>query len=304
MISFGAESSPRPRHSRLLLTSALALVLSAVPVSISTDTPVPDWQSALAQGNGGGNGGGHGGGGQGGGHGPGGNGGGHGRGVADQARAKHGPQHPGSNGQGPAGAGGYQDVTEFMDSVRSGRAFGLERRDERVAAAQERYQAALGDRGRHAGLDRDRIGAFAHQFAPEETSALIGRGWKGPAARAAGFRSHGERVRTMVELSKRLGYGARIGALQANFGTPYENDIAALEDRLAAAEAAGDDAEVARLEAELAAAIANAKPGAGPDDSWATADLDVNDDGVVDGRDLEALDQAGSANDAEQASAS
>ena len=304
MTSFRAESSPPPRHSRLLLTSALALVLSAVPVSISTDTPVPDWQSALAEGNGGGNGGGHGGGGQGGGHGPGGNGGGHGRGVADQARAKHGPQHPGSNGQGPAGAGGYQDVTEFMDSVRSGRAFGLERRDERVAAAQERYQAALGDRGRHAGLDRDRIGAFAHQFAPEETSALIGRGWKGPAARAAGFRSHGERVRTMVELSKRLGYGARVGALQANFGTPYENDIAALQDRLAAAEAAGDDAEVARLEAELAAAIANAKPGAGPDDSWATADLDVNDDGVVDGRDLEALDQAGSADDAEQASAS
>lgn len=40
------------------------------------------------------------------------------------------------------------------------------------------------------------------------------------------------------------------------------------------------------------------------DDSWATADLDVNDDGVVDGRDLEALDQAGSADDAEQASAS
>ena len=33
-----------------------------------------------------------------------------------------------------------------------------------------------------------------------------------------------------------------------------------------------------------------AKPGKGPDDSWATADLDVNDDRTVDARDLEALD--------------
>jgi hypothetical protein len=29
----------------------------------------------------------------------------------------------------------------------------------------------------------------------------------------------------------------------------------------------------------------------GPDDSWATADLDVNGDGTVDAGDLEALDQ-------------
>jgi hypothetical protein len=42
---------------------------------------------------------------------------------------------------------------------------------------------------------------------------------------------------------------------------------------------------------ELAQAIENAKPGKGPDDFWATTDLDVNDDGVVDKRDLDALDQ-------------
>ena len=109
----------------------------------------------------------------------------------------------------------------------------------------------------------------------------------------------------MVELSKRLGYGARVGALQANFGTPYENDIAALQQQLAAAQAADDDAEVERLEAELAAAVANAKPGTGPDDSWATADLDVNDDGVVNQRDIEALDQAaGTDEGADEASAS
>jgi hypothetical protein len=107
----------------------------------------------------------------------------------------------------------------------------------------------------------------------------------------AGFKNHGERTRTMVELAKRLGYGARVGAHQANFGTPFENGIADLQAQLAAAEAAGNLAEVERLENELAHAIENAKPGKGPDDSWATADLDVNNDGVVDKRDLDALDE-------------
>jgi hypothetical protein len=95
----------------------------------------------------------------------------------------------------------------------------------------------------------------------------------------------------MVELAKRLGYSPRVGAMQANFGTPFETGIADLQDELAAARAAGDQAEVERLEAKLDAAIDAAKPGKGPDDSWATADLDVNDDRTVDARDLEALDQ-------------
>jgi hypothetical protein len=111
----------------------------------------------------------------------------------------------------------------------------------------------------------------------------------GPSA--GGFKNHGERTRTMVELAKRLGYGARVGAHQANFGTPFENGIADLQAQLAEAKAAGNQAEVERLENELAQAIENAKPGKGPDDSWATADLDVNDDGVVDKRDLDALDE-------------
>jgi hypothetical protein len=109
--------------------------------------------------------------------------------------------------------------------------------------------------------------------------------------RDGGFKNHGERTRTMVELAKRLGYGARVGAHQANFGTPFENGIADLQAQLAEAEAAGNQAEVERLENELAQAIENAKPGNGPDDSWATADLDVNDDGVVDKRDLDALEE-------------
>jgi hypothetical protein len=122
---------------------------------------------------------------------------------------------------------------------------------------------------------------------------LMGKGQNrhGQGRSDGGFKNHGERTRTMVELAKRLGYGARVGAHQANFGTPFENGIADLQAQLAAAQAAGNQAEVERLEHELAQAIENAKPGKGPDDSWATADLDVNDDGVVDKGDLDALDE-------------
>ena len=67
----------------------------------------------------------------------------------------------------------------------------------------------------------------------------------------------------MVELAKRLGYGARVGAHQANFGTPFENGIADLQAQLAEAKAAGNQAEVERLEHELAQAIEEAKPGKG-----------------------------------------
>ena len=81
-----------------------------------------------------------------------------------------------------------------------------------------------------------------------------------------GFKNHGERTRTMVELAKRLGYGARVGAHQANFGTPFENGIADLQAQLAEAKAAGNQAEVERLENALAQAIENAKPGKGRDE--------------------------------------
>jgi hypothetical protein len=286
----------RMRLERVLLTSALALVLTTLPGSMSTDGPPLGWQTAVARG--------------GGGDGPGGgNGNGHGGGRGDHgsdASARGGPDHGPGRGHGygqgrdhggQAGdARGYHDLNEFVDSFRSGKALGLERRDERIDQARGRYEAALGraNQIKQAGYGEpphDQVGPAAHGFSPEETKALMERGWKGPSARSAGFRNHGERVRTMVELSKRLGYGAHVGALQANFGTPYENDIAALQDQLTEAQATGDVAEVERLEAELAEAIENAKPGQGPDDSWATADLDVNDDGVVDKQDLEALEQ-------------
>ena len=297
--SFRSGRLPRPRLKRLLLAGTVALALSALPVSMSAQGLTPHWQSAFARGGDGSGGGGAGG------HGPGGASGAHGRDAAKEARGQHGPNRLETGGPGQAAdAPGYHDVDEFLDTVRSGKAFGLERRDERVAAARERYEAALDKtaRGSHAahGFSPEAVGPVAHRFSPEESRALIERGWKGPSARNDGFRNHGERVRTMVELAKELGYGARVGALQANFGTPYETGIAALEAQLAEARAAGDQAEVERLEAELAEAIEKAKPGNGPDDSWASADLDVNHDGMVDRRDLDALEETGAGADQEQ----
>jgi hypothetical protein len=278
-------------NSQVLVTSALALTLTAMPIGIDASDPGLQWQTAIAR-----NGDGGGGNGQGGGHGNGGGNAGNGHGNAGERGGPgrdHAHGHDNDHG-GPQGrAQGYHDVDELVDSVRSGKALGLERRDERIDRARERYAAARGktEPARHGLQGTDEAGPAAHRLSPEETKALMERGWKGPATRDAGFRNHGERVRTMVELSKRLGYGARVGALQANFGTPQENRITALQAELAQARAAGDQAAVARLESALAEAIAKAKPGNGPDDSWATADLDVNEDGVVDRRDLEALEQ-------------
>jgi hypothetical protein len=282
---------------RFLLAGSAALTLLAAPASVLVDDSHLGfaWQAALAkndgggQGKGGGNGGGNGGG-RGGGHGTGQE---HGRG--------HGFDH---GGPGPETAT-FDSVDQFRDAIRSGHAFGRGRHDARMDAAKGRYSDALEPPGRaraqvpagfskQHGPDLDRGAAYG--LARDETRALIDRGWKGPKTKD-GFKNHGQRTRTMVELAKRLGYSPRVGAMQANFGTPFENGIADLQDQLAEARAAGNQAEVERLEAKLETAIAAAKPGKGPDDSWATADLDVNDDRTVDARDLDALDQAQAANE-------
>ena len=298
--------TPRPACSRsrsgstvrrMLLAGGAALTLIAMPAGFSIDDGQLGlaWQAALAKNDGGGqgNGGGHGGG-NGGGNG-GGQGGGHGQGA--------GQAHGRGHGSGQGGGVGpdtktYDSMDEFRGEVGNGHAFGRGRHDARTDEAKGRYRDALESSGpkrtqvpagftkRHGpGLDR----GAAYGLAPDETQALIERGWKGPKTQA-GFKNHGQRTRTMVELAKRLGYSPRVGAMQANFGTPYENGIADLQQQLADARAAGNQAEVARLEAKLDAAIAAAKPGKGPDDSWATTDLDVNNDRTVDARDLEALD--------------
>lgn len=102
------------------------------------------------------------------------------------------------------------------------------------------------------------------------------------------FRNHGARVSTSVALSKELGYGARVGAMQGNFGTPQETGIRALEDRIAALEAdpTTDPRVIDALEAELAERTAAVKPGTGPTGGWESTNLDVDGDGVVDEHDL------------------
>jgi hypothetical protein len=281
---------------RLLLAGSAALTLIAVPVGFSVDDAQLGlaWHAALAkndgggQGNGGGNGGGHGGGNGGG------RGGGHGAGQA----SGHGHGSGNGGGVGPD-TKTYDSMDQFMGEVGNGHAFGRGRHDAPTDAAKGRYRDALEAPGQTrkqvpAGFTkrhgRDLDGGAAYGLAPDETQTLMKRGWKGPKTQT-GFKNHGQRTRTMVELAKRLGYNPRVGAMQANFGTPFENGIADLQAQLAEARAAGNQAEVERLEAKLDAAIRAAKPGKGPDDSWATVDLDVNDDRVVDARDLEALDR-------------
>ena len=252
----------RPMPGRLALAAGTALALIAAPVAFSPHSLTLAWQVAAAKNDGGG-----GGGGGGGGHG---NGGGHGKGQ-DASR----------------GHGRSDDLGAW--------AYGRDRRDDRIEHARQRYDAAIGHAagfGHGPTGDDDRA---AHRFSADETHQLIERGWRARAVSDAGFRNHGERVRTMVELAKQLGYGGKVGALQANFGTPYENGIAQIEADLEAARAdlaAGDDqaaGRVAELEAQLDAAVAAAKPGNGANHDWARADLDVNGDGLVDRSDLDAL---------------
>jgi hypothetical protein len=243
----------RIRAGRWLLTGGMTAALIAIPVASQHDPFGIVWRTALA----------------------------------GSAGAEHGSfRGPGDSIHGAAG-----------------RAFGREHRDGRLEEARARYNQSLdhrrggGPRGRGAfGLRLP--GPEAHRLSPQETKHLIGHGWRPGREPGPGFRNHRERVRTMVELSKRLGHGAQVGALQASFGTPQETGIASLAAELAMAHAELDanpeDPEAAawvdELEMELAVAIDCARPGPGADRSWARADLDVNGDGVVDPRDLAALD--------------
>jgi hypothetical protein len=280
-----------PTLAHLILAAGTAIALISAPVSLEPGSLAVTWQAAHGK-NDGGNGGGHGGG-NGGGNG-GGRGG--GNGASERGHGGHGVAQGRAQGQSHGHDKEYQDLDQLVDAVRSGKAFGRERQDERIEQARQRYGQARGHGGRGSrGADED-ARQVAHRFSAAEAHALIERGWRAQAP-ADGFKNHGERVQTMVELAKRLGYGAKVGALQANFGTPFENDIARIEAELAQPDL--DPSRRAELEAELDATIAAAKPGNGANRDWARADLDVNDDGVVDRRDLGALDagrEAGSEN--------
>ena len=99
------------------------------------------------------------------------------------------------------------------------------------------------------------------------------------------FRNHGDRVSTFVALAKSLGLGASTGAMQANFGTPFENGLVATDPDTGEFLKDPDTGEfiIDATDEEIAAV----KPGSGPKSGWETAtELDVNMDGVVDRLDL------------------
>ena len=222
-----------------------------------------------------------------------------GRDRGDRDRGDRGGKSDRSGGSGDRGkgiAGNHRSLSTTFDDVRSGRAFGFGQKDRRIERAKDRYGKGLVQKGNRSSRDLSTNpdgSRVAHRFTKKQTDELIGRGWKTDKS-VDGFVNHGDRVRTMVALAKALGYDASVGALQANFGTPMENGIAALQDELAAAKAEAEtdpDAalKVQELEAQLATAIESAKPGDEAAGDWATADLDVNDDGIVDRADLAAL---------------
>jgi hypothetical protein len=185
-------------------------------------------------------------------------------------------------------SGGFDDIETLFETL------GGAARADPLAEAKRRHRLAVGGAGE--GLAG--VGDVALAFSPSESSELIARGWPTPGLPANGFGSDGQRLRTMIALARRLGYGARTGALQARFGTPYELGIAEVEVELETARvaltAAPQDPEAAawveELETEIAVLAAAAKPGNGPSARWARANLDVNGDGGVDPADLAALD--------------
>ncbi|MEZ5862236.1 MAG: hypothetical protein R3D25_02570 [Geminicoccaceae bacterium] len=306
----------------LILTSlALALLLTTAPLPrVSVDGVVIGAMAWAGGGNGNGNGGnGNSGNGQGGGNG---NGSDHGSGKSDSNgksgdRSGRGHRSDASSVDGPGrGHGRLQEIEAALSDFFSPRGNGRGSAGVK-AEARERY-AALD--GRTAAMGRaerssESFGRRQVVLDADLADALVRSGWHGSGRSVPdGFRNHGDRVRTMVELAKTLGYGAHVGALQANFGaapgtvepTPPSADRAALAEELADARAelealqtAGvDDTQavqdrIAELEQELAALDA---PTSAPewDGDWRTADLDVNDDGRVDHADLD-LARAGTA---------
>lgn len=219
--------------------------------------------------------------------GKGGDGGGHGNGGG--SRGENGGR---GHGPGDSGGGGRGATSHAEAGGRGKGADGTPAHDARFADAQDRYRGALGhQRSVGQGLKGREAVTPAATLDAAQTASLIGLGWEPPAPT---FRNHGQRVRTMVALAKELGYPASVGAMQANFGTPFENGVASLTVELETASAAASAAptdpslqlEVARLEAALAAAVA-AMP-ASSFAGWSAVDLDVTDDGVVDAADLEA----------------
>jgi hypothetical protein len=299
--------APR-RRSRWLLACAIALAVAFTP---AVDLVDDAWAKG-GNGNGGSNGGGGNSGGNGGGGNSGNSGGGNGAG-----RGGEGGGFAGGHGRGGVEkaersqerGGPSADVGTMIGSLRDAFNPGAAKRE-----ARERYAAAAGWSGQSSSTGRGRgFGRPSHEVDNATTASLVALGWEAPEAVAdTGFRNHGHRVSSMVEIAKALGYGAHVGALQANFGTaaaPTTEDgdavtherlsaeIGQLEAALAAVEdPEGEEAAAMRerlgdLESELAGLDAETPEWNG---DWRTANLDITGDGVVDLADLDAARQLGS----------
>jgi hypothetical protein len=167
------------------------------------------------------------------------------------------PDRDAEVGRGSGKAKGHEQASGASEPKGQGR--GLERVIERLAgqdrgSARSRYEQASGRKGPHR-ADADRVEVeIVVELTPAQTGALMRQGWARREPLDSGWRNHGERVRTMVAIAKALGHPASVGALQANFGTPYENGLEPAP--------AGD---------------------------WTVVGLDINGDGRVDRLDLAAL---------------
>ncbi len=134
------------------------------------------------------------------------------------------------------------------------------------------------DNGHH--LGHERSGANAARTAPrlsDDETATILTNLTPPSERVEPlFSNHGQRVRTYVAIARALGLSPSVGAMQANFGNPLENELVVYS-----AGAYTDAVGVTE------ATIAAVKPGEGPKSGWETiTELDADRDGDVDQADL------------------
>ncbi len=201
--------------------SVLAIALVATPVQFDSGDLLPSKSIAFAKGGGGGDGGGDGNDGDRGGGNDGDRGGGNG---GDKGGGNGGDKGGGKSGDKGGGKGASSSASSGTNKG-GGHAFGRGGHTSHNTNASAHANA----RG---------VGHSVHTFTPAQTEVLVGSNWKSANLVGPGFNNHGHRVSTMVELAKALGFGARVGAMQANFGTLQELGIDDLQADVTAAEAA------------------------------------------------------------------
>lgn len=197
---------------------------------------------------------------------------------------------PDAAGQDPAAA--QQKPTQAAAPPTSRPAIVESRGNPAFDAARERFARAL---GREPAASDGEIGARLLTLDSSVANLLVERRWQ-PPGQAGG--NPIERVRTMIEIARGLQLPASIGVMQAAFGTPAENHLLELDRAVAQArkalEAKPNDRALVKLRDErkraLEAALAPLPAFRKSGRNWALADLDVDRNGVVDGKDLTALE--------------